>query len=118
MAVDADRVKAAAHFRQHIGLMNQRRMNAKRQSAFIGPFANRQQLDDVSQFPGKLNINRRKPVDSLDVQIFFANAGVEREPGENRQLLCRIATGYIQRWISFLHGISQFLCLLQSFLLI
>src|SRR5690606_41422412 len=65
------------------------------------PICDRQQLHDIAEIARKADIRRLKRIDAFDVNVFLADAGVEREGREDRQLLGGIAAGDVEGRIGF-----------------
>src|SRR5262249_643258 len=86
---------------QDVISVDERGVDAQGQAIVVPALADRQELDDVAQVPGELDVLLLEAVDPFDVDIRLGDAGVEGEAGEQRHLPGGVAAGDIQRGVGF-----------------
>jgi MFS family permease len=99
--IDADRIKTAAHFGQHIVAVHERRVHAERQSIVWISLGNCQELNHIAQIAREADVGCLEIIHALDVDVALGHDDVKRQARQQRQFLSRIATRDIESWIGF-----------------
>src|SRR6185312_2811367 len=72
-----------------------------------------QELDDVAELFGELDIGGLKLFDAFDGDVAFGHSNIKCQPGQDGELLSGVAAGDVEGWIGF--GKTEALRFLESF---
>ena len=113
VADDADRVVRAADFGQRRPVLDQGRRHAKLEPG-RREFGQCQELDGVAELAGVLEVGEVQAVDPLAGNVVESDVGLERELGQDRQLVGGVGAVDVQGRIGL--GVAELLGLPQGVL--
>ena len=105
-------VERAVDVRERITLGHQSRMNAEVERAGVGPLCDCERSNDIAEAPSVLDVPWVDLIDALGRNLLRQHVRTKRKPGDQRELVARIATSDVERGVGlgkpgFLRGLER-----------